>query len=232
MAVVVRAGGGLYSYERALGRAGLAPVAGADEAGRGACAGPLVAAAAVLSDSRSRRIPGLRDSKLLTVRQREALYEEIMAKALAVACVEIAPAECDRLGMHVANVQALRRALWRLDVPPVFVITDGFPVDGLGVGGLAMWKGDQMAACVAAASIVAKVTRDRIMDQLDETFPDYEFRRHKGYCTPIHQAALDRHGPSVVHRMRFENVRRTVREPPTQAGTPAYGLGTPSGALE
>lgn len=212
MAVVVRAGGGLYSYERALARAGLAPVAGADEAGRGACAGPLVAAAAVLSDSRSRRIAGLRDSKLLTARQRDELYDEIMAKAVAVAHVEIPPDECDRLGMHVANIQALRRALWRLEVAPMFAITDGFPVDGLGVAAIAMWKGDRMAACVAAASIVAKVTRDRIMDSLDFAYPDYEFRRHKGYCTPIHQGHLDAHGPSPIHRMRFENVRRTIPE--------------------
>lgn len=211
MAVTVRAGGGLYSYERALARAGLAPVAGADEAGRGACAGPLVAAAAVLSDSRSRRITGLRDSKLLTAKQRDELYDEIMAKALAVACVSIEPDECDRLGMHVANVQALRRALWRLEVNPVFVLTDGFPVDGLGVGGLAMWKGDQVAACVAAASIIAKVTRDRVMDELDGVYPNYELKRHKGYCTPVHQRHLDAYGPSPIHRMRFENVRRTVR---------------------
>ncbi len=212
MAALVRRGGGLYAYERALARAGLTPVAGADEAGRGACAGPLVAAAAILSDSRSRRIDGLRDSKLLTARQRDELYEEILAKALAVAWVEISPAECDRLGMQVANVQALRRALWRLDVTPTFVLTDGFGVDGLGVGGLAIWKGDQVAACVAAASIVAKVTRDRIMDALDADYPAYEFARHKGYCTPVHQGHLDEHGPTPVHRMRFENVRRTVRD--------------------
>ncbi len=232
MAVVVRSGGGLYSYERALGRAGLAPVAGADEAGRGACAGPLVAAAAVLSDSRSRRIVGLRDSKLLTARQREELYDEIHDKALAVACVELSPGECDVLGMHVANVQALRQALWRLEVTPAFVLTDGFPVDGLGVGGLAMWKGDQVAACVAAASIVAKVTRDRIMDSFDDVYPQYELARHKGYCTPLHQRALDRHGPSPIHRMRFENVRRTVR-----SGSPSSDLARESprigvGALE
>lgn len=210
MAVVVRSGGGLYSYERALARAGLSPVAGADEAGRGACAGPLVAAATILSDTKARRIDGLRDSKLLTARQRDELYDEIMTKALAVARVVVEPAECDRLGMHVANVQALRRALWRLDVTPVFVLTDGFPIDGLGVGGLAMWKGDQVAACVAAASIIAKVTRDRIMADLDATYPDYELARHKGYCTPEHQRHLDALGPSPIHRMRFENVRRTV----------------------
>lgn len=218
MGVVVRPGSGLYAYERALGRAGLAPVAGADEAGRGACAGPLVAAATILADGRSRRIQGLRDSKLLTAAQRDELYDEILAKAVSVAWVEVAPAECDRLGMHVANIQALRRALARLDVTPAFVLTDGFGVDGLGVGGLAMWKGDRVAACVAAASIVAKVTRDRIMEALDADYPQYELRRHKGYCTPVHQAHLDALGPAPIHRMRFENVRRTVRAASTADG--------------
>jgi len=128
MTVVVRSGGGLYSYERALARAGLTPVAGADEAGRGACAGPLVAAATILSDRKSRQIMGLRDSKLLTERAREGLYDEILDKAVAVAWVEVPPAECDALGMHVADITALRRAVLRLSTPPAFVITDGFPV--------------------------------------------------------------------------------------------------------
>ncbi len=211
--VRVRRDSGLYGYERALQRVGLAPVAGADEAGRGACAGPLVAAAAILGDSRSRRIEGLRDSKLLTAAQRERLYGEITAKAVAWSVVSIEPGECDRLGMHVANVMALRMALLRLDVAPAYVLTDGFPVDGLGVGGLAVWKGDRVAACVAAASILAKVTRDRVMCELDRRFPEYAFEVHKGYCTPLHQQRLDEYGPSPSHRMRFANVSRTVKVP-------------------
>ncbi len=210
MAVVMRRGG-LYAYERALARAGLAPVAGADEAGRGACAGPLVAGAAILSDARSRQITGLRDSKLLTQKQRDELYDEILDKAVAVAWVEVSPAECDRLGMHVANISALRRALLRLGEQPGFVMTDGFPVDGVGAAGLAMWKGDRMAACIAAASIVAKVTRDRIMDAYDEVYPGYDFAQHKGYCTPLHQSRLDELGPCEIHRQRYENVRRATR---------------------
>lgn len=207
----VRRNSGLYGYERALQRAGLAPVAGADEAGRGACAGPLVAGAVILSDARSRQINGLRDSKLLTAAQRERCYEEILAKAVAWSVVRVEPEECDRLGMHVANIQALRRALFRLELPPTYVLTDGFSVDGLGVPGLAVWKGDRVAACVAAASVVAKVTRDRIMAELHEQWPEYEFSTHKGYCTPLHQELLDRHGPCATHRMRYENVRRTAR---------------------
>ncbi len=210
-AVQVRRNSGLYGYERALKRVGLDPVAGADEAGRGACAGPLVAAAAVLSDAKSRQIGGLRDSKLLTALQRERAYGEITAKAEAWSVVVIEPEECDRLGMHVANVLALRRALLRLEVPPTYVLTDGFGVDGLGVPGLAIWKGDRVAACVAAASIIAKVTRDKIMCELDERYPEYAFSIHKGYCTDLHQERLDRYGPSATHRMRFVNVRRTTK---------------------
>ncbi|HEU5486221.1 MAG TPA: ribonuclease HII, partial [Microlunatus sp.] len=197
--VRVRRDSGLYGYERALGRVGLAPVAGADEAGRGACAGPLVAAATILSDAKSRQISLLRDSKLLSAAQRERAYAEIVRKAVAWTVVIIEPGECDRLGMHVANVEALRRALLRLDVPPTYALTDGFPVDGLGVPGLAVWKGDRVAACVAAASIIAKVTRDRIMCELDEVHPEYAFKIHKGYCTPLHQERLDAYGPSATH---------------------------------
>jgi ribonuclease HII len=210
-AVQVRRNSGLYGYERALKRVGLDPVAGADEAGRGACAGPLVAAAAILSDARSRQISGLRDSKLLSAAQRERCYAEILDKAVAWSVVSVEPDECDRVGMHVANISALRRALLRLDVAPTYVLTDGFSVDGLGVPGLAVWKGDRVAACVAAASIIAKVTRDRIMCQLDAQFPEYALSVHKGYCTSLHQERLDLHGPSAIHRMRYENVSRTAR---------------------
>lgn len=209
---VIRRESGLYGYERALTRAGLGPVAGADEAGRGACAGPLVAAAVVLADSPSRRISLLRDSKLLSAAQRERAYAEIVEKAAAWSVVALSPGECDRLGMHVANIQALRRALLRLDLSPRYVLTDGFGVDGLGVPGLAVWKGDRVAACVAAASIIAKVTRDRLMVDLAQRWPAYRFEVHKGYCTPLHQSALDAHGPCPEHRLRFDNVVRALRD--------------------
>ncbi len=206
---MIRLGRGAYGYERALARAGLGPVAGADEAGRGACAGPLVAAAAILDPSRP--IPGLDDSKALTAAARDRMYDVILAKAVAVAWAVVEPAECDALGMHQADLHGLRRAVGRLDVPANFVITDGFPVDGLGVPGVAMWKGDKVAACVSAASIVAKVTRDRIMIGHDAEYPEYGFAIHKGYCTSVHQAALDEHGPSPIHRWCFDNVVRSAR---------------------
>ncbi len=202
---MVRLGRGAYSYERALARSGLGPVAGADEAGRGASAGPLVAAAVVLDPNRP--ISGLDDSKVLTAAARDRLFEDIRRRAVAVAWAEVGPRECDELGMHHADIQALRRAIGRLDVRPNFVLTDGFPVDGLGVPGLAMWKGDKVAACVSAASIVAKVTRDRIMAAMDAEYPAYGFAIHKGYNTALHQNALALHGPCRIHRYRFANVR-------------------------
>jgi ribonuclease HII len=206
----VRRDAGLYGYERALRRHGIEPIAGVDEAGRGACAGPLVAGAAILPPGRAGIIPGLADSKLLTEKARERCYDYILQRALAWSVVAIPHDECDRLGMHVANVEALRRAVALLDLAPSYVLTDGFGVDGLGVPGLAVWKGDRVAACIAAASVIAKVTRDRMMCDLDREWPEYDFKTHKGYITDAHTAALAEHGPSPVHRMRFVNVRRAA----------------------
>ncbi len=206
----VRRDAGLYGYERALRRAGMELVAGVDEAGRGACAGPLVAGAAILKPGKSGEIKGLADSKLLTELARERVYAQVVKKALAWSVVVVESDECDRLGMHVANVEALRRAVALLDTPPEYVLTDGFPVDGLGVPGLAMWKGDRVAACISAASVLAKVTRDRLMVELDREHPAYDFKTHKGYVTDVHSAALTRHGPCPQHRMRFVNVRRAA----------------------
>jgi ribonuclease HII len=205
-----RRDGGLYAYERALARCGLAPVAGVDEAGRGACAGPLVVAAAVLPDGRRGQVPGLADSKALTPAARDRVYDEVLARALAWAVVVVPPQEIDRVGLHVANVEGMRRAVARLEIVPRYVLTDGFPVAGNGVPGLAVWKGDQVAACIAAASVVAKVTRDRMLVQLHEQFPEYDFAGHKGYCTPEHQAALDRFGPCPEHRFCYVNVARAI----------------------
>jgi ribonuclease HII len=121
--------------------------------------------------------------------------------------VVIPPQEVDRIGLHVANVTGMRRALAQLPLTPSYVLTDGFPVPGLDVPGLAVWKGDRVAACIAAASVVAKVTRDRLMVALHEDFPVYEFATHKGYVTPEHQAALREHGPCSEHRFSYVNVR-------------------------
>jgi ribonuclease HII len=203
---VVRREAGLYALEQALQRRGFRYVAGADEAGRGACAGPLVAAAAILPEGKRGEIVGLADSKLLTAAARERVYEQVVAKALAWSVMIIPPTEVDARGLHVCNLAAMRRALASLAVRPEYVLTDGFPVDGLGVPGLAVWKGDRVAACVAAASVLAKVTRDRLMVELDEKFPDYGFAVHKGYITEEHSTALTTHGPCPEHRFSYVNV--------------------------
>jgi ribonuclease HII len=210
--LAVRKDAGLYGYERALRRVGLDPVAGVDEAGRGACAGPLVAAGVVLPEGRRGQVPGLADSKLLTAKARDRVYGEVLRRALSWSVVVVEADECDRLGMHVANLEALRRCTALLDVRPAYVLTDGFPVDGLDAPGLAIWKGDRVAACIAAASVVAKVTRDRIMTGLHEKYPVYDFVTHKGYITPSHASALADHGPCEIHRRRFVNVRRAAGE--------------------
>lgn len=204
----MRIGRGLYAYERALARVGLTPVAGADEAGRGACAGPLVVGACILGDDRRAQVPGLADSKLLTPAARERAYDEIVKRAKAWCVVTIPAAEIDRLGLHVCNLIGMRRALAQLVITPGYVLTDGFPVRGLAVPGLAIWKGDQVVACIAAASVLAKVTRDRIMCELDGQYPGYDLAIHKGYVTPEHNAAIRRHGPCAEHRRRFINVAR------------------------
>jgi ribonuclease HII len=206
-----RRDGGLTGYERVLVRAGLAPVAGIDEAGRGACAGPLVVAAVTLNPRRRSDPAGLADSKALTAGAREAAYDQIVARALAWHVVIIPSADIDRLGLHVCNVAGMRRALAGLASRPGYVLTDGFPVRGLAVPALAMWKGDEVAACVAAASIVAKVTRDRIMKGLHQDYPQYGFARHKGYSTRSHMAALLEHGPCPQHRTSFVNVAGVMR---------------------
>jgi ribonuclease HII len=219
---------GLAGYERILARAGLAPVAGIDEAGRGACAGPLVVAAAVLRPARSAEIPGvpgLADSKALSAQAREDAYRQIMDAALDWSVVIIPPGDIDRLGLHVCNVSGMRRALAGLSGKPGYVLTDGFPVRGL-------------AVCVAAASVIAKVTRDRLMRGLHADYPVYGFARHKGYSTPSHMKALAEHGPCAEHRHSFVNVGgpRGARNvalagPPDQVAGPSLAVG-PVGAPE
>lgn len=210
---VVRSEHGLWALERVLQNHGFPLVAGADEAGRGACAGPLVVAAVVLPPGRRGEVPGLADSKLLTEKAREKAYDEVVRRALSWAVVVVPPGEVDRKGLHVMNVRAMRQAVSRLDPCPSYVLTDGFPIAGMPAPSLAVWKGDRVSACVAAASVVAKVTRDRLMTALHEQFPAYDFARHKGYSTPEHMAALTEHGPCTEHRFSYVNVRGRMQPP-------------------
>jgi ribonuclease HII len=205
---IVRRDLGLWALESALHRRGLSPVAGVDEAGRGACAGPMVVAACILPTGPRGRVPGLDDSKLLTPAARDRAYDQVRRRAVAWSVIVIPAAQIDRRGLHVSNVEGMRRAVAALEANPGYVLTDGFPVPGLGVPSLAVWKGDQTAACIAAASVLAKVTRDRIMTELHEQYPVYDFDLHKGYVTERHALALERHGPCAEHRRSYANVAR------------------------
>jgi ribonuclease HII len=173
-----------------------------------------VVAACVLRPGDARRMAGLTDSKLLTAAAREEYYALVRRWCLDHAVIVVPPEEIDRRGVHAANVDGMRRAVAALTVDPGYVLTDGFPVRGFGRPALAVQKGDQVAACVAAASVLAKVTRDRLMVGLDAEHPQYRFAEHKGYNTPVHEAALAEHGPSAVHRHSFVNVRAAARRRP------------------
>jgi ribonuclease HII len=208
---VVRRDGGTWTLQAALYRKGLSPVAGVDEAGRGACAGPLVVAACVLRPADAVALDGLTDSKLLTAARREHYHDLITVRAVARSVVVISPDEIDEWGVHVANLEGMRRAVAALAVHPGYVLTDGFRVPGLTAPNMAVIGGDRAVACVAAASVLAKVTRDRIMGELHERVPCYGFGEHKGYCTPEHNAALLAHGPCTQHRFSYVNVALAAR---------------------
>jgi ribonuclease HII len=203
---VVRRDAGNWALQSALDRRGLGPVAGVDEAGRGACAGPLVVASCVLRPNDARQLDGLTDSKLLAEKARERMYDLVVARALDFAIMIIPPAEVDQFGVHAANIEGMRRAVASLEKHPGYVLTDGFRVAGLTAPNVPVVKGDKAAACVAAASVLAKVTRDRIMVGLHDQLPNYGFDVHKGYCTSEHTKALDEFGPTIEHRWSFANV--------------------------
>jgi ribonuclease HII len=207
---VIRAAAGLRTHENVLSRAGLGPVAGIDEAGRGACAGPMTVAACILPAAVPSSLAGLDDSKQLTEAAREKLYPKIVEHALSWSIVSIPAPEIDRIGVHVANIEGMRRAVAGLRIRPGYVLIDGFAVPGLAVPSLPVIGGDAAISCIAAASILAKVSRDRVMRVLDGDFPGYGFAVHKGYSTAVHMAALGELGPCAQHRMRYRNVRAAL----------------------
>jgi len=195
-----------YHYEARAWKTGVSRLAGIDEAGRGPLAGPVVAAAVIIGPER--RIKGLADSKLLTAEQREALFHLISERAIAVGVGLVDHETIDRINILQATRLAMIDALARLTVAPDFVITDFVSLSGLGCPQRNLIDGDARCASVAAASIIAKVTRDRLMLEADRAFPEYGFARHKGYGTPEHLAALDRWGPCPLHRRSFSGVWR------------------------
>lgn len=183
-------------------------IAGVDEAGRGPLAGPVIASAVIL-DSRN-PISGLTDSKLLTEKKREALFDIIQERALAWAIGRACVVEIDRINILQATFLAMQRALEQLTVQPGLILVDGNQLPKLTIPAQAIVKGDQTEAAISAASILAKVTRDREMIELDRQFPDYGFAKHKGYGTEEHLAALEKYGPCEMHRRSFAPVARLL----------------------
>jgi len=196
-------------WETRLQARGLRPVAGVDEAGRGPLAGPVVACAVILPDDFA--LPGLDDSKKLSAIQRERCFGALTAHAAVVYAVGICEAaEVDQLNILRATHEAMRRALAGLALPAGHALVDGRPVPGLPVEHTALVGGDGLSVSIAAASVIAKVTRDRLMREWDSRYPQYGFSRHKGYGTAEHLARLAEHGPCPIHRRSFAPVSQTA----------------------
>jgi ribonuclease HII len=192
--------------ESQLLQSGIKNIAGVDEAGRGPCAGPLIIAAVILNDPLAKSLGGVKDSKQLSADQRDDLFELIKANSLAYSIIEISVEEIDSLGLHKCNIEGMRRAVQALDTKADYVLTDGYSIPGLSMPNLAVWKGDQVAITISAASILAKVYRDRIMIELDKKYPMYGLANHKGYITASHTAAIKEFGVLPIHRKSFANI--------------------------
>ncbi len=196
--------------ESALLDSGFRAIAGVDEAGRGACAGPLVVAAVILKNPRDITLHEIADSKTLKAKKREELYDLICESALAFSIIEIRVEEIDQGGVHRANLEGMRRAVAALTHTPDYVLTDGYEISGLTIPALAIWKGDAVAISISAASILAKVYRDRVMIGLSQEIPGYGFEKHKGYITQMHSQSLAKLGVSLAHRKSFANVKALI----------------------
>lgn len=200
----------LRTFEVALHKAGFGPVAGVDEAGRGACFGPLTVAACVLPPQPLSELDGLTDSKQLSAKKRALLYDAIVNTSLAYAVVHIPAAEIDHRGVQAANLDGARRAVAKLALRPGYVLMDGFRIPGMPAPQLPIVGGDASARCIAAASVLAKVSRDRLITQMARDYPQYQLEEHKGYSTRAHMDAVRRHGASPEHRYSYANVQQAI----------------------
>ena len=190
-----------FSWERQAQEKGFAAVCGIDEAGRGPLAGPVYAAAVILPDGLL--LPGLNDSKKLTEKKRELLFDEICAEAVAYGIGYATEQEIDEINILQATFLAMRRACEGLSVRPDYALIDGNRMPPLDIPGETIVKGDACSANIAAASILAKVSRDRLMLELDKLYPEYQFAKHKGYGTKLHRELLQQYGPCPIHRRSF-----------------------------
>lgn len=198
----------LYMYEESFYEEDLYHVAGVDEVGRGPIAGPVTVAAVILPPNLF--LAGLNDSKKLSSHKRDLLYDEIMEKAIAVSCISYGPEVIDELNIYEATRKAMYEAINTLKVKAEAVLVDAMPLPDLTVPVESLVKGDSKSASIAAASIIAKVTRDRYMESLEDEYPGYGFPEHKGYYTEVHKAALENQGITPLHRQSFEPIRTMV----------------------
>jgi len=198
--------------ESTLIASGIKQIAGVDEAGRGPCAGPLVVAAVILKDPFAPELSEVRDSKELSEALREKLFDVVIEQALSYSIIEISVEEVDSFGLHKSNLEGMRRAINSLEIVPEYVLTDGYAIEGLAIPNLAVWKGDQVAVSISAASILAKVYRDREMVKLDSKYPGYGLAKHKGYITAAHTKALGELGVTEIHRKSFANIAALINK--------------------
>ena len=196
----------MAAIEQTLRQAGMVHIAGVDEAGRGPCAGPLVIAAVILKDPFAPSLSRVRDSKELSPKLRDELFDVVQEESLALSIIQISSEEIDEVGLHKSNLSGFRRAVTALTTTPDYVLTDGYAIERLDMPTLGIWKGDQVAISISAASIIAKVHRDRIMIEMDAKYPGYGFASHKGYSSAIHTAAMSDLGITPIHRKSFANV--------------------------
>ena len=201
----------MSGIEGSLRASGIQRIAGVDEAGRGPCAGPLVVAAVILRNPDAPSLLRVQDSKALSEKIREELFDVIKEESLAYSIIEISPEEIDRIGLHKSNLAGMRRAINALTIQPEYVLTDGYAIEGLAIPNLAVWKGDQVALSISAASILAKVYRDRIMREMDIKYPGYGFAKHKGYITAAHTLSLKELGITDIHRKSFANIVEVLK---------------------
>ncbi len=196
----------LYKYEEELYDQGFTNICGVDEAGRGPLAGPVVVASCILPPFL--RIPGINDSKKLTEKKREELYKIIVKEALAYKVVFVSNEEVDELNIYNATKKGMLEAISELKIQPDYVLIDAMPLGELKMDNKSIIHGDALSASIAAASILAKVSRDQYMKKMDMKYPNYGFSRHKGYGTKAHIEALDKYGPCPIHRKTYYPVTK------------------------
>ena len=200
----------MYKYEEELQDEGVNLIAGVDEAGRGPLAGPVVIAACILPTSF--RIPGLNDSKQLSKKKREELYKEIVKNAISYKIVFVSAEEVDNSNIYSATQEAMKEALLSLPVKPEYALIDFMPIKDIDIPTKSITHGDALSASIAAASILAKVTRDEYMAKMDIKYPNYGFKHNMGYATKMHMESLEKYGPCPIHRKTFYPVSKYFSE--------------------